>query len=95
MGRNVWNATSFNLAVHLKVNHDFLVHFNDSKNVFEKKPVNYTNLGEIRKYEITFIHHLHDYDFYNPEKLVDDFSINVKNRVGRVDDFVSNDFIKI
>ena len=40
MERNVWDATSFNLAVNFKVNHDFLVHFKDSKNVFEKKPVN-------------------------------------------------------
>ena len=51
--------------------------------MFEEKAVNYTNLGEIQKYEITFTQHLHDYDFYNAEKLVDDFLLNVKNRVGR------------
>ena len=39
-------------------------------------------------YEITFPQHLHDYDFYNAEKLADNFLLNVKNRVGRSD----NDF---
>ena len=29
--------------------------------------------------------HSHDYNFYNAEKLVDDFLLNVKNRVGRSD----------
>ena len=64
------------------------------KNVLGEKPVNYTNLGEIRKYEITFAQHSRDYDFYNAEKLVDDFLLNVKNRVGRSDNdfFIKNDF---
>ena len=66
-----------------KVNHDFLAYYDAGKNAFEGKPLNYTNLGEIRKYEITFPHHWHDYDFYNAEKLVDDFLLNVNNRVGR------------
>ena len=56
--------------------------------MFEEKPVNYPNLGEIRKYEITFDQHSHAYDFYNAEKLVEDFLLNVKNKVGRSD----NDF---
>ena len=42
----------------------------------------YTKLREIRNYEITFTQHSHDYDFCNAEKLVDDFLLNVKNRVG-------------
>ena len=50
--------------------------------MFEEKPVNYTNFGETRKYEITFTQHSHDYDFYNTEKLVDDFLLNDKNRIG-------------
>ena len=48
-----------------------------------RRTVNYTNFGETRKYEITFAQHLHDYDFYNAEKLVHDFLLNVKNRIGR------------
>ena len=53
-----------------KVNHDFLVHYGTGRNTFEEKLVNYTNLGEIQKYEITFAQHLQDYDFYNSEKLL-------------------------
>ena len=33
-----------------EVNHDFLVHYDDGRNVFEEKLVNYTNFGEIQKY---------------------------------------------
>ena len=66
-----------------KVIHYFLVHCDAGKNVFEEKPLTYTTLGEIRKYEITFTQHSLDYDFYNVEKLVDKFLLNVKNRVTR------------
>ena len=57
--------------------------------MFEEKPLNYTNLDEIRKHEITFAQHSHDYDFYDLEKLVDDSLLIVKNRVGRS----NNDFL--
>ena len=47
-----------------------------------------TNLVEIRKHEITFDQHSHDYDFYNAEKLVDDSLLNVKTRFeGLITDF--------
>ena len=39
------------------------------------------NFGETWKYEITFTQHSGDYDFFNAEKLVDEFLLNVKNRV--------------
>ena len=60
-------------SIRFKVNH--------GKNVFEEKPANYTNLSEIRKYEITFTQHSHDYDLCNAEKLFDDFFLNVKNKL--------------
>ena len=66
-----------------------MVHYDAGRKVFEEKPVNYTNFGEIRKYEITLAQHSHDYDFCNAEKLVNDFLLNVKNRIGRS----SNDFL--
>ena len=66
-----------------KVIHYSLVHYDAGKNVFEGKPLSYTTLEEIRKYEITFTQHSLDYDFYNAEKLVDKFLLNVKNRVTR------------
>ena len=67
----------------LKVNHNFLVHYGAGRDAFEEKPVKYTCLGEIQKYEITFAQHSQDYDFYNAEKLVDDFLLNVKSRIRR------------
>ena len=48
--------------------------------------VNYINLGEIQKYEITFVQGPLDYNFYNSGwlvddlVLVDDFLLNVKSR---------------
>lgn len=47
-----------------------LVHYDSGKNVFEEKPINYINFGEIRKYEITFTQYSDDYDFFNAEKLM-------------------------
>ena len=39
-----------------KVYHDFLVHYDAGKNVFEEKPINYRNF--------TFTQHSDDYDFF-------------------------------
>ena len=36
-----------------KIIHYFLVHYEAGKNVFEEKPLTYTTVGKIRKYEIT------------------------------------------
>ena len=70
-------------STQFKVVHEFLVHYDADKNVFEEKPSVYTNIGEIQKYEITFSEHSTYYDFYNSEKLIDDFLLNVINRVKR------------
>ena len=77
-----------------KIIHDFVVHYDASKDVFEEKALIYTTLREKRKYEITFTQHSLDYDFYNAEKLVDEFLLNVKNRVTRssVDFFIKCGF---
>ena len=64
-----------------EINHDFLVHYSAGRDVFGEKPVNSVMIGEMQKYEITFAQHLLDYDFYNSEKLVDKFLLNVKHRV--------------
>ena len=52
------------------MNHDFL-------------PVNITNIGTVRKFEIMFQENSSIYDFYNSEALVDEFLLNVKNRIKR------------
>ena len=90
-GKMCLRCSEFLPSSHFKANHDFLVHYEAGRNVFEEKPVNYSSSGEIRKYEITFDQHSHDYDFYNAEKLFEDFLLNVKNKVGRSD----NDFFTL
>ena len=76
-GKKCLSCCEFLRSSRFKVNNDFLAHYHAGKNAFEEKLVNSTNIGEIRKYEITFAKHCHDYDFYNTEKLVDDFLFNV------------------
>ena len=82
-GKKCLRCNEFLPSSHYKVIHDFFVHYDAGKNVFEEKPLTYTTLGEIRKYEITFTQHSLDYDFYNEERLVDEFLLNVKNKVTR------------
>ena len=66
-----------------EINLDFLKHYENGKNVIEEKPVNTTNIGTVRKFEITFQEHSSIYDFYNSEGLVDEFLLNAKNRIER------------
>ena len=81
--RKCLRCDEFLLNHRFKVNHKFLAHYGAGRDVFEEKPMNYTRLGEIQKYEIMFVQHSQDYDFYNSEKLVDDFLLNVKSRIRR------------
>ena len=93
-GKNCIRCNEFLANSQSKIVYDFLTHYDAGKDVFEEKPFNYTVLGELRKYEITFERHSHDYYFYNAEKLVDEFLSNVKNIVLRpnVDFFIKCGF---
>ena len=91
-GKKCLRCNKFLPSYHFKANHDFLVHYDAGRNVFQEKPVNYANFGEIRKYEITFDQHSFDYDFFNAEKLVKDSLLNVKNKLGRSDNFIKCGF---
>ena len=66
-----------------KINYDFLKHYENGKNVMEEELVNITNIGTIRKFEITFQEHSSSYNFYNSKSLVDEFLLIVKNRIKR------------
>ena len=77
-GKKCLRCNEFLTSSWFKVNHDFLAHYNDSKNMFEDKPVNYTNLGKIQKYQVTFAKHSHDEDFYSSENLVDNFCLMLR-----------------
>ena len=48
----------------------------------KEKPLHFVMIGsEIKKYEITFARNSQHYEFYNPEKLVDDLLSNARNSV--------------
>ena len=81
--RNCLSCNEFLLNQWFKVNHAFLLHYGAGGNAFDEKPVNYTNLGEVQKYEITFAQYLQNHDFYNSEKLADDFLLNIKIKTRR------------
>ena len=84
-GRKCLRCDEFLLTTHFKKAHNFLVHYGSGRNVFEEKPINYSVIREIQKYEITFSKDSRDYDSYNSESLVDDFLLNVKIRIKRSD----------
>ena len=81
-----------------KADHDFLKHYergivfgggsvaggsDSSDNVNAKKPVTVTNLGSIKKFEITFKEHSSYYDFFDSVAVVDSFLAQIKNYVPR------------
>ena len=77
-----------------KADHDFLKHyergieFDADKDADFDKPVTITNVGSIRKLEITFKEHSSHYDFFDPVAVVDSFLAQLKNLVQRYDNDV-------
>ena len=77
-----------------KVNHDFLKHyekglsidFDDDGNL--DKPINITNVGGVKKFEITFKEHSSFYDFFDSVAVVDNFLAQVKNVMQRYENDV-------
>ena len=61
-----------------KIYHNFLKHYNDGETVVDNKPITVTEIGAVKKYEITFQEHFDSFDFFNPEKLVDEFLLSEK-----------------
>ena len=64
-----------------KIYHNFLKHYNDGETVVDNKPITVTEIGAVKKYEITFQEHSGSYDFFNSEKLVDEFLLSVKSKI--------------
>ena len=80
-----------------KAEHDFLKHYekgivfgsgSDDSGNDAKKPVTVTNLGTIKKFEITFKEHSSYYDFFDSVAVVDSFLAQIKNYVSRYDNDV-------
>ena len=70
-----------------KIYHNFLKHYNDGETVVDNKPITVIEIGAIKKFEITFQEHSDSYDFFNSEKLVEEFLLSVKGKI-----FCSNVF---
>ena len=78
-----------------KVNHDFLKHYEkglsidfDDDNGNLDKPINITNVGGVKKFEITFKEHSSFYDFFDSVAVVDNFLAQVKNVMQRYENDV-------
>ena len=71
------------LASRFKIYLNFLKHYNDGETVVNNKPTTVTEIGAVKKYEITFQEHSDSYNFFNSEKLVDKFLLLVKGKIFR------------
>ena len=77
-----------------KVNHDFLKHYDKGLSIdFDgdtdlDKPINVTQVGDIKKFEITFKEHSSYYDFFDSVAVVDNFLAQVKNVMQRYENDV-------
>ena len=56
-------------------------HYNDGQNIIDEKPVIVSTIGKIKKFEIYYQNHSNYYDFHNSESLVDEFLLNIKNKI--------------
>ena len=66
-----------------KIHHNFLKHYNDGETIVDNKPIIVTKIVAVKKYEITFQEHSGSYEFFNSEKLVDEFLLLPKSKIFR------------
>ena len=52
-----------------KIYHNFLKHYNDGVTVVDNKSITVTEIGAVKKYQITFQEHSDSYYFFNSEKI--------------------------
>ena len=64
-----------------KIYHNFLKHYSDVEVVVDNKAVAVTEIGAVKRCEITFQDHSDSYDLFNSEKLVDEFLLLVKGKI--------------
>ena len=89
VGERCYKCNEFIPTLKYKKTHDFLKHYKDGKDItFEEKPVTVVEIGNsIKKYEIKFSDHSDFYDFFNSEKLVDDFLTTVRRKIKRSNEY--------
>ena len=79
-----------------KVVHDFLKHYDKGLSIdFDSnldsdldKPMNITQMGDVKKFEITFKEHSSDYDFFDSVAVVDTFLAQVKKAIERSNSYI-------
>ena len=79
--KNCVRCSEFLTTEKHKATHDFLEHYKEGKDIpFEEKPLDLSKFPNLLIYSIEFQKHSDFYNFYNPDKCVDDFLKNVQYR---------------
>ena len=89
VGERCFKCNEFLPTLKYKKYHNFLKHYQDGKDIeFEEKPISIVGIGSnIKKYEIKFSEHSDFYDFYDAEKIVDEFLTNVSKKIKRSNEY--------
>ena len=89
VGERCSKCNEFIPTAEYRKSHNFLKHYKDGKELIsDEKPISIVEIGNnIRKYEIKYDEHSSYYDFFNSEKVVDDFLSNVRKRIKRTDKY--------
>ena len=79
--KNCVRCSEFLTTEKHKATHDFLEHYKEGNDIpFEEKPLDISKFPNLLIYSIEFQKHSDFYNFYNPDKCVDDFLKNVQYR---------------
>ena len=89
VGERCSKCDEFIPTAEYKKSHNFLKHYKDGKELIsDEKPISIVEIGNnIRKYEIKYSEHSSYYDFFNSEKVVDDFLSNVRRKIKRTNEY--------
>ena len=89
VGERCSKCDEFIPTAEYKKSHNFLKHYKDGKELIsDEKPISIVEIGNnIRKYEIKYSEHSSYYDFFNSEKVVDDFLSNVRRKIKRRNEY--------
>ena len=89
VGERCSKCDEFIPTAEYKKSHNFLKHYKDGKEVIsDETPISIVEIGNnIRKYEIKYSEHSSYYDFFNSEKVVDDFLSNVRRKIKRTNEY--------
>ena len=89
VGERCSKCDEFIPTAEYKKSHNFLKRYKDGKELIsDEKPISIVEIGNnIRKYEIKYSEHSSYYDFFNSERVVDDFLSNVRRKIKRTNEY--------